>query len=499
MVYEVKSSLLVKVLGLSQEKIIIIKMMIILILYFLMLFIVSYAFLFSNPNGKGFHGKFSKFLVKTLPIYVKNIMIKIFGDDIYKEMYMIYDYITNKRNPILLIGYLVLINLSFLAWLMYGQVKLPTILVSYTPTYLGVIGIIICHITFYLATTEGPGIINEHNVSCFMHHPYDNLMFVENNICKTCNIIKPARSKHCNLCGFCVPSFDHHCVWLNQCVGELNYKYFLLFLIVHVIFFSYGAYVIGRVLISEVYERNLFNSVFIESSTRKEMKATYVIIGRYLISKNVMLFAVWLFAVVMDIAIFSFLCYHLWLIARGFTTNESYKWSNIQRVHKKLVASYNKYLKNGGIPKTSDQKADEINTINADIKYDKMDDKKDKKKDKKNDNKKNDNKNDKSNNFNINDDNKVGCVPDITTNDESVSNDIPSEIDEDPGILPNNVYNKGFIANIADVLFPPSIPLLIDLDIQKVDNLKSDNDDKKTNTENSDDDEYEIVHKNDVN
>ena len=483
----VSSSLLVKVLGLSQDSILKIKMMIILILYFLMLFIVSYAFLFSNPNAKGIHGKFSYFLVKKLPVYVKNIIIKIFGNNIYKEIYTIYDYITNKRNPILLIGYLVLINLSFLAWLMYGQVKLPTILVSYTPTYLGIIGIIICHITFYLATTEGPGIINQHNISCFMHHPYDNLMFVENNICKTCNIKKPARSKHCNLCGFCVPSFDHHCVWLNQCVGELNYKYFLLFLIVHVIFFSYGAYVIGRVLISEVYERNLFDSIFIDSSTRKEMKATYLIIGRYLISKNVMLFAVWLFAIVMDIAIFSFLCYHVYLIVRGFTTNESYKWYDITRVHKRLVTSYNKYLKNGGIPKKNDKDTDEIKSNEE-------------KRNNENNNKKNKKDKDKNNNnkFDLNDDNKVGCVPDITTKEEVVStNEIPSEIDEDPGNLPNNIYNKGFIANVADILFPPSIPLLINLDIKNINNLDSD---KKTNNENNnnnDDDEYEIVNKDD--
>ncbi|KAI3741232.1 hypothetical protein L1987_58902 [Smallanthus sonchifolius] len=48
--------------------------------------------------------------------------------------------------------------------------------------------------------------------------------------CRKCNQLKPPRCHHCSVCGRCVLKMDHHCVWVVNCIGALNYKYFLLFL-----------------------------------------------------------------------------------------------------------------------------------------------------------------------------------------------------------------------------------------------------------------------------
>jgi len=66
-------------------------------------------------------------------------------------------------------------------------------------------------------------------------------MYSKDSFCKTCNIDKPARSKHCRVCNVCVEKFDHHCIWINQCVGVKNYRWFLLFLFFHIIICTYGA------------------------------------------------------------------------------------------------------------------------------------------------------------------------------------------------------------------------------------------------------------------
>mmetsp|Transcript_19196 Transcript_19196/g.47450 ORF Transcript_19196/g.47450 Transcript_19196/m.47450 type:complete len:620 (-) Transcript_19196:69-1928(-) len=57
--------------------------------------------------------------------------------------------------------------------------------------------------------------------------------FVQNNdlqLCHTCQIVRPPRSKHDRVSGKCVLLFDHFCPFVDNTVGLYNYKYFYIFL-----------------------------------------------------------------------------------------------------------------------------------------------------------------------------------------------------------------------------------------------------------------------------
>jgi len=51
------------------------------------------------------------------------------------------------------------------------------------------------------------------------------------NLCHTCHIVRPLRSKHCRVSRKCVRDFDHYCPFVQNTVGQGNYRYFFLYLV----------------------------------------------------------------------------------------------------------------------------------------------------------------------------------------------------------------------------------------------------------------------------
>jgi len=66
--------------------------------------------------------------------------------------------------------------------------------------------------------------------------------------CTRCECIKLNRAHHCSTCQRCIRKMDHHCPWINNCVGEDNQKFFILFTFYIMVISVYSLLLAGRQL-----------------------------------------------------------------------------------------------------------------------------------------------------------------------------------------------------------------------------------------------------------
>jgi palmitoyltransferase ZDHHC9/14/18 len=53
--------------------------------------------------------------------------------------------------------------------------------------------------------------------------------------CTTCHAPRFPGTSHCSECRVCVRLMDHHCPWLSNCIGQRNYRHFVIFLLAYTI------------------------------------------------------------------------------------------------------------------------------------------------------------------------------------------------------------------------------------------------------------------------
>ncbi|PWW78024.1 zf-DHHC-domain-containing protein [Tuber magnatum] len=159
-------------------------------------------------------------------------------------------------------------------------------------------------------------------------YPYDHVNFRPGVICRTCHLRKPARSKHCSTCKHCIAKHDHHCVvWINNCVGQLNIRHFIFFLVATDILLTYGVYLAFDIL------RNVFmlRAVIPSNAPISSLPwSIYMHLLGIIIVEEIYIGAVFLLASLTGILSYAFTIYHLYLIWAGTTTNETIKWSDWQ-------------------------------------------------------------------------------------------------------------------------------------------------------------------------
>ncbi len=298
--------------------------------------------------------------------------------------------------------------------------------VSSLHKYSGYVVFIACMWSWHTARTTSPGYITERNLVRFDNYPYDDFLFVEKD-CPTLGFRKLARSKYDRFTNRHVARFDHFCGFVDNAIGEENYRFFLLFLMIHIGMCIYGTVVTYTLFWGEVLDKNLLNAIFYNGATGEEVQADMFVVCHYLFMKYFALCAVFILMAVMSIVLGLFFSFHLFIASSGMTTNEFYKWRQVKKWHKRAVEKYKRSkTSQGGIRKnlgTEDTK-DSAAEKNAQI--------------------------------GLTDDVDIGCTGPLGNAKEvQPRSDTNNEV-EDPGPFPVNIYHRGIVENFTEIVFPRS-------------------------------------------
>lgn len=179
-----------------------------------------------------------RFLWNTIPSFFLWLDKKITGGRLSASMLRFGHYMLYDRHPVVLVFFLVL--------LIGGEyMYLPGVWPFLTTVQQLTAALVIAgpFLFLWLSAASDPGYVTPANHQLQMaQYPFDFALFHPGAHCRTCQLLKPARSKHCSICKHCIARADHHCIFINNCVGVGNLHWFILLLLSTAVLTAYGAY-----------------------------------------------------------------------------------------------------------------------------------------------------------------------------------------------------------------------------------------------------------------
>ncbi|KAG9240120.1 DHHC palmitoyltransferase-domain-containing protein [Calycina marina] len=232
------------------------------------------------------------------------------------------NHLWNDRHPIVMIFFILLLSVSEIMIVPQAWPELST---SYKA--ISTVLIILPYVFLYASAASDPGYISPENHSQHLSlYPYDFTIYHPGQPCRTCRLLKPARSKHCSICKRCISKMDHHCIFINNCVGYQNQHWFLLLLFATATVISYAVF-IGSTFLSTMVKSNIPRwNILGKGFTWSE----HVYILGWALQERTRMGAVTLLCALTAPLVWGLLGYHTYLVWAGTTTNESMKWSDWQ-------------------------------------------------------------------------------------------------------------------------------------------------------------------------
>ena len=243
------------------------------------------------------------------------------------------EWLCNRPNPAMQLVYLALVMGGYAAYWTsvydlvgtFDKLSIPILMFTSISTWL-----VVCW--------SDPGTITAENYEAMAAaYPHDETLF-HPIVCKTLGVVAPARSKYCRVTKRRIARFDHFCGWMNNSIGENNLRYFVSFLAIHVVMCAYAGTVALSCVRNEISRRGLWDVGFEgKDGTPTKLTEDYALFARFALWHFAPILGLAAFLYILVIALGAFLGYHLWMISKGMTTNETFKWQSYKRALKHLA------------------------------------------------------------------------------------------------------------------------------------------------------------------
>ncbi|KAK7284309.1 hypothetical protein RJT34_19054 [Clitoria ternatea] len=260
----------------------------------------------------------------------------VFGSKCTNAILSVEYYCCDRPNPLLQILYLLIIGVTYYFIANSCFAFIPGYYLSEIHRYISLSVVAVGILLFLLTSFSDPGTVNANNVSHYIKaYPYDNIIYEEKE-CSTCKIPKPARSKHCSICDRCVARFDHHCGWMNNCIGEKNTRYFMAFLLWHFLICVYGTVAIGLILAGRLKDFKVIDILTVYYGIQNSFMDLAPHVVQWLLGSYNTQILLMVFLAIVGMLLAGFFGYHAKLCLSNTTTNETFKWQDYMEWQRKL-------------------------------------------------------------------------------------------------------------------------------------------------------------------